>query len=227
MKNILRKLLLAFFLLVLVSEVKAAGLRLSIDSLRIESGYLVTNVYADGLLDKKMLDGLERGFTSLVQYRIQLWRKKRLIGKLVSEQYYEIMLSYDVWNRKYIFETPGERRSTVVIDKVRSACSEIISVPLVPVTKIEAGAEYFVTVELKFEPISAEKYDELRAWLSGNSESSRNPEPEPKTTPVRKQGKGRLFGILTNLIGFGDKIITIKSNDFRCSGNQKITWSTD
>lgn len=227
MNNITKKLLLGVFLFVTVSELEAAGLRLSIDSLRIESGYLVTNVSADGLLDKKMIDGLERGFASLVQYRIQLWRKKRLIGQLVSEQYYEIKLSYDVWNRKYIFETPSERRSTVVIEKVRSACSEINAVPLTPVEKIETAADYFIVVELKFEPISAEKYDELRSWLSGTAETSQNPEPEPKTTPARKQSKGRLFGILTNLIGFGDKIATVKSDNFHFSKNQAIIWSSD
>ena len=211
-----RRLVIFFFFILLISVKSAysAGLSVSIDSLRIESGFLMIDVHADGLLDSKMIDGLQRGLKSQVRYRIQLWQKKKFLSRLVIEQYYDVMLYYDNWDRKFTYETPGERRSTNSIERVRNACTDVKNIPLEVVEKLDPHARYYISVEVKFEPISDEGYQELQNWLRRNRDRNGSTEDKYKKQNKKSHGKGRMFGMLINLLGFGDKVETAKTELF-------------
>jgi len=196
-----------FILLLIVSSGQGAERKIVVDSLVVSNNQLCLSYHIDGLLNNNTILGLERGLTSEVLHHIRLWKSKKLFSSISAEALISIKILYDNWEDKFRLVTETENRLTTQVETVRQFCSEVRNYVLADISELEAESKYYISVETTFKPVSAETYEDLNSWLSGNS-SADNKE-KPKTG-----GQNKVFSVLMNVMGFGDKVLSYKSGDF-------------
>lgn len=206
------------FLVVLPVAVRGAERKIVVDSLAVGNGALLANYHIDGLLNDKTIEGLERGFTSQIVHHIELWKKKKLMSSISAQVVRTFSIYYDNWERKFVILTEDEKRITSKIQVLREQCAVITNLPVAKISELQPKGSYYLTIRVTFQPMSAESYQELRQWLSGRGN------PDEKLKPKRKR-RGRFFGVLMDLMGFGDKSFTFKSKDFVIKDTNHIEFS--
>lgn len=210
-----------FFILAFSSKGIGVERRLDIDSLRIQDGVLLVDLHTDGLINDKLLECLERGLTSLIEYRVQLWKRKSMVSQQVEERYYRVKLYFDHWERKFAIISEDENRLTSSQKTLRERCSEVNKLALATMDQLNPDAKYFVSVRMTYEPISTENYEELRSWIRGGTSTS---DPSKQREPPKHSSgsRSRLFNIFINLLGFGDKVLSIKSDYFTVASDTLV-----
>ncbi len=216
---LLRKALQIFLLLIILPLAgRGAERKIVIDSLAIGNDDLFVNYHIDGLLNDKIIEGLERGFTSQIVHHVELWKKKKVMSSISGEIVHTFSIYYDNWERKFVIITEDEKRITSQIEILREHCAVIKNLPIAKISSLEQKGKYYVSISVAFQPMSAESYQELRQWLSGQGN------PDEKVKPKRNR-RGRFFGVLLDLMGFGDKSFTFKSKDFILQDPKHISFS--
>jgi len=205
-------------LIILPFAARAAERKIVLDSLAIDNDELLVNYHIDGLLNDKIIEGLERGFTSQIVHHVELWKKKKLMSTISAEIVHSFSIYFDNWERKFVIITEDEKRITSKIEILREHCAVIQNLPIAKISNLEQKGHYYVSIRTTFQPMSAESYQELRQWLSGRGNS------DPKLKPKRKR-RGRFFGVLMDLMGFGDKSFTFKSKNFVIKDTNHIEFS--
>jgi len=222
-KTSVKTILLIF--LVLYGNLEGASKRLLVDEIRIDSTMLVTNFHAEGLIDKEIIERLKNGFTSTLEYQVQLWKRKPLVfNELVYEGRVRRKLAYDNWDKKYIVATEKEIRQTSSLEKVRKMCLDIQDFALLPVNKIKKKSEYFITVQLLLKPMSVETLEEMSHWFKRKDESS---DPMQKENPGESKDRkfsSRILKFFAAFTGLSDKMISSKSPSFKVDEELKVIW---
>jgi len=179
--------------------------------------------HVDGLLTDKMIEGLQRGLTSIIEYRVQLWRRSSWVSHFVAEDFYRIKIYFDHWERKFAIISENENRLTSSSETLREKCSEVQGLVLSDSSSLRPGVKYFVTVKMKYEPISTENYEQLKTWLKGEMGTL---DPSKQKEPPKHSGgsRSRLFNMFVNLIGFGDKVLSAKSEYFTVQSDSLIKF---
>lgn len=201
---------------------------LVIDSLRVQENYLLVDFHADSLLTRQLLNGMQRGLTSSAQFRVQLWRKRGFLfgSALLAERQYEIKSAYDTWEQKYVIITAAERRLTSALDLVRRWWEQHHDVALTELKDLHPSRRHFVTIDLQVEPVSKESLNEIRGWLAGEVKGAGKTD---STNAANHEEKGRdipdrLLNFLVNVTGFGKRVISVKSPNFRITEQGEIVW---
>ncbi len=192
-----------FFILALFAAGRS-GNNVVIDSLFVRDNRLNLSYHINNLLDDKGVQALERGITSEVVHHIQLWRQKSFINPMEKEYIYSVKLFYDSWEKKYRILSDDENRLTSHLETVKEKCSVLESFPIAPLGELERGGKYFISINVTFQPISAESYNAI-SDIFNNDEKKRE---------TKKNKKNGFLGVLVNLLGFGDKEFSVKSQDF-------------
>jgi len=181
-----------------------AGGSVVIDSLRSADGELTLSYHIENILSAKGSQALQRGITSEVVHHIQLWQKKGFINPLEKEYIYSVKIFYDSWEKKYRILSEDENRLTSQIETVKEKCSVVKSLPIVMLADLQQNKKYFISISVTFQPISAESYNALSDIFSKGD----------KQQGGKKKRKPGYLGVLVNLLGFGDKEFSGKSQDF-------------
>jgi Domain of unknown function (DUF4390) len=202
---------------------------LVIDSLRLKENYLLVDFHADSLLTRQLLNGMQRGLTSSALYRVQLWRKRGFLfgSTLLVERQYEIKSTYDPWEQKYVIITAEERRLTSALDLVRRWWEQHHGVALTEQKNLNPSRQHFVTIDLQIEPVSKESLNEIRGWLAGEVKSGAKPDSTDLSNATEEKGRDipdRLLNFLVNVTGFGKRVISVKSPNFRITERGEIVW---
>ncbi len=214
----------SFLILACFFTVHAANTRVVVDSLKIDSGYLVMDFEVEGIITDKAEQGLSRGLTSTIEYQIQLWEDKSgWINRLVTETDFKIKVFFDNWEQKYIILTHNEKRLTNSLETVREKCSQLKNIVVCPFEKLLPGKNYYITVKTILRPLSIENYKEIRNWLSGEAKQL-NFENLDDTEKQEEKFKGGLLKMVLALTGFGDRAISGKSKNFRIEQSE-IKWT--
>jgi len=216
----------------------AQGLRVAIDSLYVVDGALRVNFHADNAVTEKLLQGLRRGLTASISYKLQLWHK-RLFSDLVAERSLQFKATFDNWEQKYVVVGAGERRVTSSVATLREKWTMHRQVRLVDIERLQTGRTYYLIIEAVLEPVSKENLREIRGWLSGEvknaperlgkltkADSSSQADSASDSTNAAAESTGlkqRVFETLMNLIGFGGKTVSARTEDFRVEENT-ILW---
>ena len=218
----MKKIYITILLIIMVSSVlNAAGRRIVIDSLKVDdSEMLFIDFHAEGLIDDKISEGLLKGRTSTLEYKVQLWGKKAgILNQLIHENYIRFKLSYDFWDKKYVVLSQKESRMTTSIETVRDKTSEFFDHPMIDCKKLNSEIQYVLSIEANLKPLSVENYEEIKSWLSGEIKDidiKKVDDPKNQEQGV-KSGVLRMFMAIT---GFGDKIINGKSRPFIVEGKK-------
>ena len=209
--------------IVCISLLQAANKRVVIDSVKINSGSLVIDFCVDGMIDNKVAEGLRKGLTSTIEYQIQLWEKKGgWINNLITQQDVRMKVYYDNWENKYVIMSAEEKRLTSSLETVREKCSQIPGVTISPIKKLKKNRKYFLMVKAVLRPLSVENYQEIKNWISGRAKNL-DLKNLDDTKKQEKKFKGGLLKMFLALTGFGDRVISGKSEIF-IIGETDIVW---
>ncbi|MBN1464463.1 DUF4390 domain-containing protein [candidate division KSB1 bacterium] len=175
-----------------------------IDDFKIIDSTLCVSYHIDELLDEKSIEALQRGVQSEVVHKIQLWQQKSFINPLEKELNHHIKVFYDNWEKKFKLETPDGYRLTPHIETVKRQCAFVEYFPLVPLSELERNKNYYVSVQVTFQLISAESYNALSDVFAG----------EKKKSDAKEKKQGGFTSVLVNLLGLGDREFSLKSGSF-------------
>jgi len=220
----MKKSTLTFILFFLLSSLlQGASKRVVLDSVKVKSDLLMLDFTTEGIIDQKVSEGLQKGLTSTIEYQIQLWEKKSgWINNLVSESEIRMKVFYDNWENKYVIMSRKEKRLTSSLETVREKCSLISDSPIYKASQLDSTSYYFVTIKVILQPLSVENYQEIKNWLSGEAKNFQL-KKLGDTQQQEKKIKGGMFKMLMALTGFGDRVISGKSEEFSVQGN-RIIW---
>lgn len=179
-----------------------------------ENSVLLINFQINDLFQKKVIQGLQKGMTAAIEYQIQLWKERpHWADQLVAEEIIRMKVNFDNWERRYVLDTPQEEPRLLNEDRIRERCSQLNDFPLAPLEKLEPGSRYTVAVKTILQPMSVESYQEIKRWLTGEVKEINPKAIKSSKSPGKKAGNW-LLGLVLNLTGFGDRIITAKSAVF-------------
>lgn len=202
-------------LLIIYTSLYSADSKIVVDSVIVTSTHVTLDFHADGLIDDKIAEGLRKGRTSTLEYHIQLWGKKSgLLNQLVDEYYFPMKVYYDFWENKYAILTPNETRLTPSIETVRKKCTEITEFDGIPIARFQPDMSYTFVVELLLRPLSVENYQEIKSWLGGEVKNLELNNLKEADKAAKGLGN-RLLRMFMTITGFGDRIISAKSKEFR------------
>lgn len=220
----MRKYLLTILLVLFFIPLdEAVGKRLVIDSVTVNSERLCLDFHADDLLDEKVVEGLQRGLTSTIEYQIELWEKRgKLINHLVGQRSIRMKVFYDPWEHKYVIMSAEEKRLTSSLETVRQRCSTIENFELLPIDQLNHKHRYYVEVKMILRPLSLENYQEIKHWLSGKAKEFKLNDLDD-TQKQEQQFKRSLFRLFLSLTGFGDRVISGRSPYFVVE-DRTIRW---
>jgi hypothetical protein len=220
----MKKLLICIFLSCLAySSLYGAKSQILIDSVSVKDGAVSLDFHAEGIVDDKIAEGLRKGRTSTFEYRIQLWGKKSgVLNQLIEEYYFPMKVYYDFWENKYAILTPTEKRLTPSLETVKEKCTDISEFEGIPIRSFRADMKYTFVVELMLRPLSVENYQEIKTWLGGEVKNL----DLKDLKQANKQAKGfgtRILRMFMTITGFGDRVISTKSKEFKIQ-DEKIIW---
>ncbi|MGP8321942.1 MAG: DUF4390 domain-containing protein [Methanosarcinaceae archaeon] len=224
-KRSLQLIFLIFVMIFLYGNSSGASKRVLVDEIKVDSTLLVINFHAEGMIDKEIIDRLKNGFTSTLEYKIQLWKKKPLIfNQLVYETTVRRKISFDNWDNKYIVVTEKELRHTSSLEKVRRMCLNIEQFALIPVSEIKKNSDYFITVQLLLKPMSVETLEEMSRWFKRRANPSDAMQKEDLDNSQGDKASSRLLKFFSAFTGLSDKIISSKSVSFRMNDKNEVKW---
>ena len=156
----------------------------TVDSLRINSDELMVDFRVDSLLDKSVVEGLDRGLTVSVSYQIELWRQRsNWFDQNVDYIILTFTLSYNTLDDRYVFQSRDERRTTGLFWKALKLLSEQKEIFITTREKLKPNNIYYLEIKGRVKPLSVENLNEISQWLKGEVESvDLNKIKEPKGT---------------------------------------------
>jgi len=207
------RILLFLALLLSASGVMGQERRARFFSVWQENGQVLAHVEVTGLLDAELINGLQKGMTAALEYEVQLWQKRRWSDKVLESRYHRMKLAWDPWSKRYTVETRGNRPLLLSEDGLKKRCTEFERLRVAGIEKLIKGEHYYIAMKIILKPMSVENMDEITKWLSGEVKEidTQHIGNAPRT---KKKAGNWLMGMVLNLTGFGDRVITARSSRF-------------
>ena len=190
--------------------------------IKIENDSLVFNFEVNNLFSEVIVEGLNKGMTTVLEYKIQLWKKRSLwIDKLVAEDILRFKINFDIWSKRYIVFKNKEKPEAFDINEVKEKCQQLPHYSLCPCQDLENNKEYKIAIKVTLHPISIENYKEIQRWIVGEAKEI-DTEVIKQPKKAGKKAGNWVLGLVLNLSGFGDQIINARSQSFLINSHQLI-----
>lgn len=184
------------------------------DSL-VSADILFNQVFRDDLVPR-----LRKGMTAAMEYQIQLWEQRGgWADRLVCEKYTRIKLAYDPWLKQFQLLSGADDPRQMNEDSLKASCSQLRDIRLHPEGGTRADSRYYIAARVVIHPMSVENVDEIRRWLSGEARELDPRSMSMKNSPGRKASHWAMRFFL-NITGFGDRVLSGKSEYFRRKEDQ-------
>lgn len=202
------------FIILLSIAAYPKGKNYRFKDIRIDNNYLLLDFSVYNLVTNDMVNGLQKGMTAAIEYEIQLWKKhSKWVDNLVAEKRLRMKIHYDNWEKRFVFMTPNSENQFISSEEISLRCSEINELEIISAANLESGSNYMIAIKIVIHPISIENIQEIKSWLQGEAHEL-NPRGIKDSRSAGKKAGDWVTGVLLNLTGFGDKIVTAKSPIF-------------
>jgi len=183
-------------------------------TIKIENDSLIFNFEVNNLFNENIVEGLQKGMTTVLEYKIQLWKKRSLwIDKLIKEDIIRFKTNFDIWGKRYIVYKNDQKPMVLNIDGVRGVCQQLKNYSLYSSQELENRKEYIIAIQVTLRPISVDNYKEIQRWVIGEAKDL-DTEVIKEPRKASKKAGNWLLRIVLNLSGFGDKVIHARSQSF-------------
>lgn len=195
-----------------VSAQTSATPTVVVDEVWQQQGQLQMALTARNLLDDQARRTVEQGGTSAIDYTIEIYRYRTgWFHSLIRSLRLSFRLGYDAFDRTYRLMGEDIRLRSDRFEEVAAQCTRLAEISLGTFEELglDVQATYYISVRLKYQPVTTETLDELRSWLGDSGDR----EPPPV-----QQGQGlgvRLARLLMNAAGLGERELTGESIRFR------------
>lgn len=168
---------------------------------------ILVDVIVENLFTPEIIDGINRGFISSVEYIFNLYEDKKLwFDQLLREKKRVFFIEYDMWNKIYkVTDTYG---NIINFSSIKDAIVKISTQKRVIIERIEnlnKNTDYYVGIRIVVKPVSIENLNEIIRCLRGEVRKI-----------TKKDGSGpllHLFNWARNLIGLGDRVVIKKKQN--------------
>lgn len=170
---------------------------------------IFVNSIVNGLFTSEVLDGINRGFTSCVEYTVELWWNRVLwFDELVQREKFTFFVNYDIWNKEYkIRNVYGDVTSFDNFEEVLYKICVQDNISICAVDALSRNKTYYVVVSIVLKPLSTENLNDIINYARGEIKE------------IKKKEKLDIFfhllGQAKNFAGLGDRVVTGKSEPFR------------
>jgi hypothetical protein len=178
-------------------------------STRQDETQILVNLRADGLFTRDIVDGINRGFTSSVEYTVDLWwDRKGWVDQLVQRKKITFFIIYDLWTRKYeVRDAYGDVTSYADFERVVYEVCMQDNISLSTVDVLDRRKTYCATAKVVLKPLLTEDLKDMGRYARGEMEEVKKKEKLDIFFHLLKQAR--------NLAGLGDKVVTGRSKLFR------------
>lgn len=129
-------------------------------------GSLCVEIRARDLLDERTRLTVESGLPGTCLY---LLRVEDRGGRAVLERFVERTLRFDLWENRFLLEDERGARALPSRAAADSAFSHLADCALGPLTRLHAGQEYRVVVQIAVRPLAPEDRRRLSGYISRTS----------------------------------------------------------
>ncbi len=195
--------------------------RYEFTSIHIENQSLIISFQIEHLINDDILNGMKKGMTAALEFQVQLFRRRAFwTDRLYAEKAVRLKITYDPWLKNFIIQQRNADPAHVSAEQLNEKCSGFKEMHLIPAKELPEQKPFYIAVRTILRPMSVENIEEIRKWLAGEVREI-DPKKIPETKePVSKTGNW-LMGILMNIAGFKDRIISAKS-DFLIIENDEV-----
>lgn len=129
---------------------------------------------AEGVFTKKVIKFLNRGFTVRVEYRVELWRKRRYwFDHLDTQHSISYQINFEPLEKRYI--CLKSQQGAAITSKLDRQLDKIIQwttlpdppLKVLPIGQLSQKAEYYYNIEIITATLTGENIKDLRKWLDG------------------------------------------------------------
>jgi len=214
-------------LLVMRTGASAQNNDVTVDSLWVADGALYMNFSIQGLFTDQVVESMEKGISVMIDYQVTLWRKRRSwFDRNEAYRAFRYKVKYNKFDRRYIWLSRTERRTTTSFDKIKTLCGMQSALAVADIADIERGAVYYITIKGILKPHTLEDFDDAKNWLSGEiKDTDLNELKKPKK--AQEKISGSLFGIFKGITGFGDRVYNGESREFTVTPSGSIRYAGD
>jgi hypothetical protein len=148
-------------------------LRLSIQNLGFNSGYLLFDLLLEGAFTEGQEQTLLEGFPTHMTYTVELWRERGLwFDKLELSRTLTIKVTYDLWAERFVVQLRKDNLSKFeTIEEVAEATCALPGLKLVSSEELDPSEQYYISARAHLRPLTIEELGELEDWLSGERRS--------------------------------------------------------
>ncbi len=192
------------------------------ENIRVEEDVLTFDFEIFDLFNEDILRGLRKGMTAAIEYQVQLWEERRhWFDRMVTEKSIRMKVAYDNWERCFILTRPQETPLLLGEDHIQERCSRFDNFHLVDPKQLKSEGRYTIVVKTILQPLSVESYEEIKRWLTGEVQELHPKALKSTESPDEKAGDW-LLGLVLNLTGFGDRVITAESPTFQIENSTVV-----
>lgn len=197
--------------LALVVATPVAASELEVEA-RAVDGQVLVDVHAGSLFDDDLERSLRSGLPARVRLVVELWNERAALwDHFVLDHRSEVRVLYDVLDARYdVFDGGGALlASTAERDEAARWVEEVEGLPLCAVDALDPDERYYVSAEVRLQPMTVEEVRDLERWLRGSLEGGDG------EGSVLGRVSRQLFGVLKGRVGLGDRGLRGRSDDFR------------
>jgi len=157
-----------------VDDVCAAEASIKLVQNGILKDNLVMQFHAEEVFTEKVTKFLNRGFTVRIQYRVELWRRRRYwFDHLDTQHSISYQINFVPLEKRYV--CLKSQQGSAITSKMDRQLDKIIQwttlpdPPLIilPVEQLNPKTEYYYNIEILTATLTGENIKDLRKWLSG------------------------------------------------------------
>ncbi len=188
----------------------------------VEENFLTFDFEIFDLFSEDILTGLRKGMTAAVEYRVQLWEERRhWFDRMVTEKSIRMKVGYDNWERCFVLTRPEETPLLLNENHIQEGCSQFDDFRLIALDQLKSKVRYTIVVKTILQPLSVDSYEEIKRWLTGEVQEL-NPKALKSTESPDEKAGDWLLGLVLNLTGFGDRVITAESPTFQIENSTVV-----
>ncbi|MDI6839889.1 MAG: DUF4390 domain-containing protein [bacterium] len=173
------------------------------------------NLEIDNLFTYEILEGINRGFTSCIEYTVDLWWDRALwLDQLIQRKEFAFFINYNLWDKEYkVTDIYGAiNRFTNFTDVLDKVCVQP-NVNICATNILDINKTYYVAARIVLKPLVTEDLNEMLSYAMGEIREARKKEKTSLFT--------YLIGQARNFVGLGDKVITGKSEPIKVTQEEK------
>jgi hypothetical protein len=153
--------------------VRAAGTSIELVQNGVLEGSLIMQFQAEEVFSEKVIKFLNRGFTVGVEYKIELWRKRRYwFDHLNIQHNINYQIDFEPLKKRYV--CLKSQQGTAVASKLDRKLAEIVlwttrpdpPLKIIPSERLDPNASYYYNVEILIATLTTEDIKDLQKWLN-------------------------------------------------------------